>query len=204
MKNFGETDLLSGLKAADLLEGLDLAFRGLIDGGEKPLDVAITVDDSATTPEDTPITLNVLENDIGAGLVLTNVTALNGAVVFSADETVVYTPNLNYTGPETLTYTISGPGGIDETMVDITVVPVNDVPVAFNNATDVCENLSVIGNVITDANLMGDIDFDVDIGDSSPDVFTVSNPGIHTSSNGTLTLNADGAIAMLQPMMLYL
>ena len=91
---------------------------------------------------------------------------------------------------DTFTYVIKDLAGATDTAeLFITVTGVNDSPVAFNNATNVDENHAVIGSVIADASLMGDVDFDMDNGD----IITVDNPSIYTTSNGILTLNPDGS-----------
>jgi VCBS repeat-containing protein len=93
------------------------------------------VDDSATTAEDTPVTIPVLANDTdpdGDPIAVTSVgTAAHGTVVRNADGTVTYTPAANYNGADRFTYAISdGAGGTDTATVSLTITPVNDPPVA--------------------------------------------------------------------------
>ncbi len=67
------------------------------------------VNDTATTPEDQPITIAVLGNDTGGGgpLSITAVTqGANGAVSI-VGVNAVYTPNANFNGSDTFTYTAS-------------------------------------------------------------------------------------------------
>ena len=107
--------------------------------------VAITVTpvpdivaDSVTTPEDTAITFNAITGTNGAsadnfenpGRAVTAVTqGAHGTVSFAADGTLTYTPDANYNGPDSFTYTVTS-GGVTETAtVTVNVTPVNDVPV---------------------------------------------------------------------------
>uniref|UniRef100_UPI002610B880 Ig-like domain-containing protein n=1 Tax=uncultured Christiangramia sp. TaxID=503836 RepID=UPI002610B880 len=72
----------------------------------------------ATTSEDTPVQIDVLNNDSdpdGDELTVTEVTQPgNGSAVINTDGTVTYSPNANFNGTDTFTYTISdGNGGTD-------------------------------------------------------------------------------------------
>ena len=62
-------------------------------------------------------------------LTVSQATALNGTVIPSGG-TVVYTPNADYFGSDTISYTVSdGTGGTDDAIVDVTVTEINDLPV---------------------------------------------------------------------------
>ncbi|MEL6791314.1 MAG: Ig-like domain-containing protein [Pseudomonadota bacterium] len=97
--------------------------------------VPLAMDNSASTPEDTPITLAVLADDTdpdGDPLTVTAVTPpANGTVTINPDGTVTYLPGPQFNGTDTFTYTIDdGNGGTDTATVTITVDPVADDPVA--------------------------------------------------------------------------
>ena len=67
----------------------------------------------------------VLANDSFEGTpVVTATTApTNGAVVINGDNTITYTPNADYTGADSFTYTVTS-GGVTETAtVTVTVTP---------------------------------------------------------------------------------
>jgi large repetitive protein len=107
------------------------------------------VNDSATVAEDSGAnTINVLANDttapdVGETLTITAVTqGANGSVAITGGGTTVsYTPNANYCGPDSFTYTISdGNGGSDTATVSITVTCVNDNPDAVNDTATVAED----------------------------------------------------------------
>jgi uncharacterized repeat protein (TIGR01451 family) len=105
------------------------------------------VNDSATVAEDSGANaIDVLANDTAApdtGETLTvtaKTNASNGTVAITAGGTgVSYTPNANFFGSDSFTYTISdGYGGTDTATVNVTVTNVNDAPVCLgiNKSTD--------------------------------------------------------------------
>src|SRR5690554_6756942 len=121
-------------------------------------DAPVANPDTATVVEDTLTTINVLGNDTDAEmdtLTVTAATALHGTVTINPDGTLSYTPNTNYTGADTISYSITdGNGGISSSVVNVTVTPVNDAPVlSFTNTlTNIAENSAMAGMVVTDAN----------------------------------------------------
>jgi uncharacterized repeat protein (TIGR01451 family) len=102
------------------------------------------VDDSATVNEDSGANaINVLSNDTfapdtGETLTITAKTnGANGTVAITGGGTgLTYTPNANYFGSDSFTYTISdGNGGTDTATVNVTVTGINDVP-SFTKGAD--------------------------------------------------------------------
>ncbi|MBX9675551.1 MAG: retention module-containing protein, partial [Methylotenera sp.] len=93
------------------------------------------IDDTVAATEDTPITIAVaslLANDTdvdGNPLTVTSVQApTNGTVTLNAGN-IIFTPNANYNGPATFTYTISdGQTGTDSATVTLNIATVNDAP----------------------------------------------------------------------------
>jgi len=97
-------------------------------------DAPNAANDTATTNEDNAVTVNVLSNDSdpdGVTLQVTQVTdGTNGTAVVNANGTITYTPNPDFSGTDTISYTISdGQGGTGTATVTITVNDVNDAPV---------------------------------------------------------------------------
>ncbi|MDO9468308.1 MAG: tandem-95 repeat protein [Thiobacillus sp.] len=93
----------------------------------------VAANDSYTTAEDTAVTLNVLGNDSdpdGDSLLLWGYTqAANGTVSTDLSGNLVYTPNADWSGTDTFTYTIrDSKGGIDTATVSVNVTPVADTP----------------------------------------------------------------------------
>jgi VCBS repeat-containing protein len=142
--------------------------------------------DTATTDEETPITIDVLANDadidVGDVLTVTSASAPNGTVVINADGTLTYTGNQDFSNAtDTITYTISdGVGGSATATVDVFVGIVNDAPVSNDDSATVHEDTAVTINVLGN-------DSDIDVGD----VISVVSA---TAPNGTVTINADGTL----------
>ncbi|MEO1211292.1 MAG: tandem-95 repeat protein, partial [Cyanobacteria bacterium J06638_20] len=133
-------------------------------------------DDDATTDEDVSVKISVLDNDSfeDPNAEITGKTdGTNGTVTINPDGTVTYTPDSDFSGPDTFTYTVTSGGVTETTTVEVTVNAVPD-PVDDNFATNEDEALN--GTVK-----------DTDEGDG-PGTYAVVNP----TSNGTLTFNSDG------------
>ena len=102
-------------------------------------DPPVAQDDAAVTDEDTPVIIDVLANDTDVELDPLTVTNLtqpsSGTATLNADNTVTYTPNLNFNGVESFTYTASD-GTASSTAATVTIIinPVNDPPVAVDDA----------------------------------------------------------------------
>ena len=144
----------------------------------------ITNPNTAETDEDTPVTIDVLANDSdpdGDPLTVTEATAENGTVTINPEGTITYTPNPDFNGTDTITYTADdGNGGATPGTVTVTINPVNDAPVAANDSATTDVDSAV------DINVLGN-DFDVD-GDTL--TVTSATPG----TNGTTAINPDGTI----------
>ena len=103
-------------------------------------DAPVAVNDAATTPEETAVSGNVLTNDtdVDAGTTLTATlvaNASNGTATLGSDGAFTYTPNANFSGTDSFTYTASDGTAISNiATVTITVTAVNDAPIAVNDA----------------------------------------------------------------------
>lgn len=170
------TVTVSDANGATTAQTFDLTINGVNDA-------PVAVGDTATTDEDTAVTISVLGNDTdidGDTLTVLGAAALNGSVVINPDGTLTYTPNADYNGTDTITYTISdGNGGTDTATVDVTVNPVNDPPVANDDAASTDEDTAVTIDVLGN-------DTDVE-GDS----LTVTSA---TAANGSVVINPDGTL----------
>jgi|GEM_PF-6914844 len=99
------------------------AFEAVIIDTNTP---PIAIDDSFTTTEDASLTMDVLANDSdpdGDHLTVVVVTqAAHGKVSINHDNTISYTPDVNFSGSDTFTYEISdGEGGTSTATVRIEV-----------------------------------------------------------------------------------
>jgi hypothetical protein len=141
--------------------------------GSAPAAVNITVqpvnddpvadDDDATTPEDTPTTIQVLANDEdvdgtsfeshdstgedeadNASLILNSVSGAKGSVTVEDAGRLTYTPDPNFTGSDSFRYRVGdGNGGTDIGTVDVTVRPVNDPPAVTDGSIGGNEDVAV-------------------------------------------------------------
>jgi VCBS repeat-containing protein len=109
----------------------------------------------------------------------------NGTLTLNADGSFSYTPSANFNGSDSFTYSASdGTSSTDPITVTITVNPVNDSPIAEDDAYSV-----VAGNTLEVA-LPGVLANDTDVDGDALIATLVSGP-----SSGTLTLNADGSFS---------
>ncbi|MDL1916138.1 tandem-95 repeat protein, partial [Anaerolineae bacterium CFX4] len=152
-------------------------------------DAPVAVNDAYATDEDTTLNVaapGVLTNDTDIdGDPLTAVLVVgptNGTLTLNGDGGFVYTPNANFNGSDTFTYKANdGTADSNVATVTITVNPVNDAPVAVNDAYATDEDTAL--NVATPGVLTNDTDAEAD------PLTTVLVVG---PTNGTLTLSSDG------------
>ncbi len=163
------------------------ARAGLTDIGAFENQAPVGIADSATTDEDTPVTINVLANDFerdGEAFTLVGVQgAQGGTAVVNQDSTVLFTPDANFNGVASFSYVLRDAAGLEPvTLVVITVVPVNDAPVAQDDFIIIDEDtLAQIGVLAND--------FDVD-GDTVSVDSVLQQP-----ANGTVQINPNGTIS---------
>ncbi|MCX6244304.1 MAG: Ig-like domain-containing protein, partial [Bacteroidetes bacterium] len=153
-------------------------------------DPPVAVVDYFTTPEDTPVAGNVTGNDSDVdGNINPNGYAMvtgpaHGTISFSNNGTFIYTPAPNYNGTDSFIYSICDlgmPVYCDTAIVYITITPVNDPPVIFNEQVYICMDGSIEGNVLTN-------------GDYDPDgtALTVSTSLVYGPSHGTFSVTSGG------------
>ncbi len=146
--------------------------------------VADIADDPAVVVvEDTATIIAVLANDSFEGTpVVSGTTApTNGAVVINGDNTITYTPDADYTGPDSFTYTVTS-GGVTETAtVTVNVTPVND-PATVSSAS---QTLTETDAPLTTSGTLTSTDVD------NPDNTFTANTVVGTI--GTFAIDAAGA-----------
>jgi VCBS repeat-containing protein len=149
-------------------------------------DPPVAVDDSDTTPADTRVTIDVLNNDAdsdGDTMTVDSVTqGTHGSVTYNAAN-VTYTPDVSFSGTDSFTYTISdGNGGTDTASVTVTVTNVNDPPVAVDDSDTTPADTPVTIDVLTN-------DYDTDGDMLIVDSVTQGTDGsvINNGSNVTYT-----------------
>jgi LPXTG-motif cell wall-anchored protein len=142
------------------------------------------VDDSVTTPTDTPVTTNVLTNDTsGPSLDLTEVTqGANGTVeiVDPVLGTVKYTPDSGFAGIDTYTYTACVPP-----------VPQADTTLCVTQTVDV--TITPTGED-DEATTPADTPVKIPVLDNDPSQPSVELTDATDPANGSVVINPDGTI----------
>jgi len=155
-------------------------------------DPPVAVDDAATTDEEVAVVINVLSNDsdsdgvlVPSSVLVTGGPSNGGTSVNTTTGAVTYTPNSQYNGIDTFTYTVEDDSGAvsNAATVTVTVISVNDPPVAVNDAADTDEEVAVVINVLSN-----DSDSDGVLIPSS--VLVTSGP----SNGGTSVNTTTGAV----------
>ncbi len=107
-------------------------------------DAPVAINQSVTTEEDTrkPLTLIAfdVENDQLTFLILDST---RHGIITETPPIITYTPNANYFGSDSLKFVVADAQYRDTGMVSITVTPVNDAPVGFNQSIPMNEDTSV-------------------------------------------------------------
>uniref|UniRef100_UPI00261BD6EC Ig-like domain-containing protein n=1 Tax=uncultured Tenacibaculum sp. TaxID=174713 RepID=UPI00261BD6EC len=153
------------------------------------VDVNPTVDaedDTATTDEDEPVVIDVLDNDtdVPTSGTLTVSDPANGTVTVDdggtpddpSDDTVTYTPDEDFNGTDTFTYTVCDNATPANCETATVTVDVNPTPDAFDDIEETNGDDPVIIDI-----------FDNDNDIPNDGTLTVTNP-----SNGTVTVDDNG------------
>ncbi|MCD8413580.1 beta strand repeat-containing protein, partial [Tenacibaculum finnmarkense] len=164
-------------------------------------DETVIKDDTATTDEEVAVTIDVLKNDTDVdGNTATLVSATNGTngTTSIVNGKIVYTPNENFHGVDTFTYTNSEG---NTATVKVTVNPINDVFTDENETETIDEGATLNDSVLTGTTSADGVvtvkSASVDInGDGTPTALTIGTPTVIKDDKGnpigTITLNADG------------
>jgi hypothetical protein len=127
---------------------------GQFDAGEITFNIAsigdapVAVNDSATTNEDTLLTIlrsTLTANDTDADpadtLTIVAITPPSHGTAQLTANAITYNPAANYFGPDSITYTIRDTFGLESTAtVNLTVTPVNDLPTAVGETAQTDPN----------------------------------------------------------------
>ncbi len=128
----------------------------------KPVnDVPVAPDSTASVDEDGTLISRITATDVdGDSLTYTLKTGTaNGSLVLNPNTgEYTYKPNGDYNGPDSFVVTVSdGKGGVVDTVVNITVNPVNDAPTAANDTASTLEDTAVTIDVLAnDRDVDGD------------------------------------------------
>ena len=180
--------------------------------------IVASLADSATTAEDTSVTLNVLANDsyqTSLPVTLTAGAASSGSISI-LNNVVTYSPNDNFNGSDSFTYTLVQNGSSTSSTVSIAVSSVNDNPV-INTASviDVANAETNVG-VISISDVDGD-SLTLSLSGTDADSFNLSEGNVLsfktasnyetknsysitlTVSDGVTSITKDITISIIQP-----
>lgn len=136
-------------------------------------------DDSLTTPENTSVTINAVENDTDPdndALIITSVSNPSNGTVSIMNNNIVYTPTTNFTGTDNFTYTIIDSQGQTATAnISVMVTNVNQPPNAVADSRTTDENTAVTIAVLDN--------------DSDPDNDTLSITHTTDPANGSVSIS---------------
>jgi Ca2+-binding RTX toxin-like protein len=149
----------------------------------------VALDDLAGTDEDEPVAVAVLANDAdpdGDALTITGVADPANGAASVAGSTVVYTPDVDFYGTDSVVYTLGdGQGGSDSATLTVTVAPVNDDPDPEDDSVTLAEEGVVTVDVLAN-------DEDVD-----GDALVVS--AVDDPDHGAASIAPDGKSVIYSP-----
>ncbi len=150
----------------------------------------IALNDINTTIKNTPVSGNLLTNDISASAMTANITPLvaplHGVLTIGTTGAYTYTPVAGFIGKDSARYKVCNAAGLCDsawlfvTTIDQPVAGVNSKPIAQNDNGITYINTPLTSNVLTN-----DIDPD-------GNVLTVNTTPLSIPTNGTLVLAANG------------
>jgi VCBS repeat-containing protein len=151
----------------------------------------VAVNDTATTDEDTPVTINVLANDSDVNgdplTAMLDTAPANGTLTLNADGSFEYVPDENWYGTDSFTYKANdGELESEVATVTITVSSVNDAPDAVDDSYSIDED-----DTLTEV-VPGVLSNDSDI---EGDTLTVDVENTTGPDHGQLSLTSDGAFS---------
>lgn len=147
-------------------------------------DAPVAVRQSVTVIEDTPLSITVSASDVDQGdvLVYSIFSGPGHGTLTGTGPTWTYTPGPNSNAETSFTFLVSDGLLTDTEIVNITITPVNDAPVAVADEWTMGED-----GTLTVA-LPGVLSNDTDVENNSLSVVPVAGP-----NRGTLTLNTNGS-----------
>ncbi len=185
----GDGTHLVTLGADQTVSGIDFANRLVVN--HPP----VARDDLLTVEEDTSGVADVLANDSDDGeLDVTSVMITGGpghgqVEVNATNGEVTYTPEADFSGTDEFRYTVADNAGLvsEEATVRVTVLPVNDAPVAVDDTISTPVDTAIAIDVLAN-------DTDVDSQMDPTSVVITVNP-----QNGILSVNASTGVVTYTP-----
>ena len=143
-----------------------------------------TIADSVSTNEDSAVTLNPLANDTivtaGYPVSVSAGSPDNGSVVVNSDNTLTYTPSLNFYGTDSFTYTVTVGAVFSSAAVTITVNGVNDLPIINSLSSTLTPDENQTAVVTVNASDVETSSLSYSISGTDRSFFSISNSGVLT------------------------
>ncbi|MDO9386659.1 MAG: type I secretion C-terminal target domain-containing protein, partial [Thiobacillus sp.] len=133
-------------------------------------------------------------------LTVTSASSDQGSVLINGDGTLDFTPNANFNGAATISYTVSdGNGGSSSASVTVNVTPVNDAPVntlpsSFTTNEDISLKLSGLSVADIDA---GSGTIAVTLAVNSGTLTAADSGGVAVAGSGTGSIVLSGTLASI-------
>ncbi len=164
-------------------------------------DAPVAVNDVVSTNEDTPVSFNILANDTDidnsidpATVILTPASIVGvGTFTYNGAGSVTFTPVSNYSGTFSINYTVKDASGAtsNSATISITVLPINDNPVAVDDTYSTPEDVILTSNVLTN-------DSDIDFGNTlSVQQYVVTGDVTIYPAGSTATITGKGTLVIL-------
>jgi large repetitive protein len=149
-------------------------------------DLPVAISDTATGTEDTVLVISPVTNDTdveGGALTLSTFTNGSNGVVTASGNSLVYTPAANACGADTVNYSVTDPlGGLSNTgTISVSLVCVNDVPVASNDTATGTEDTPLMIAVLNN---------DTDVENNTLSVTALTQP----ASGGSVAVVGTGVV----------
>ncbi len=161
-------------------------------------DPPVVVNDRASTNEETPVVIAVLNNDSDPDSTIDPATisiksASQGVAIPSTDGTVTFIPATNVDTQGSFKYTVKDEQGAEsaQATVTITIIPTNDPPVAANDVAQTRQGQAVVIDVLAN-------DSDIDSNLNPASVAITGGP-----SNGTATRNPANGNVTYTPVITF-
>jgi hypothetical protein len=185
--DFSGEDSFTYLATDDVQDSQTVTVTLVVEPGPDP---PLAADDSATTDEDTLTVINLIvnDNDPDGALVNSSVKIVgqpsSGTVTVDENGSASYTPNENFFGTDTFTYTVDDAEGAtsNEATVTITVTDINDAPQTVNDQLSTRRNTPATIDVLNN-----DLDVDGELVRTSL-IITLS------PKSGRVVINGDGTV----------
>ena len=188
------THLFSGLEANSQYtyqvkardgSGNETAFSTQASATTNANSLPVSNDDFEYTNENTSIIIDVLANDSDADqedtLTVSSVTLPTNGQADTNGTAITYTPNADYIGDDSFSYTIEdGVGGESVSQVSVQVISVNNPPVANSDTAEVL--------------IRGEVTIEVLLNDSDPEGSALSITNLTNGNKGTTTTNGSSII----------